>query len=48
MFLYSKLRREYPLSLEAEQASEHLIEVAEHFEREGDLRQAQAIYEELL
>ncbi len=48
MFLFSKLRREYPLSLEAEQASEHLIEVAEHFEREGDLRQAQGIYEELL
>ena len=48
MFLFSKLRRDYPHSLEAEQASEHLIEVAEHFEREGDLRQAQGIYEELL
>ena len=39
---------DYPHSLEAEQASEHLIEVAEQFEREGDLRQAQGIYEELL
>ena len=29
MFLFSKLRQEYPASLEAEQASEHLIEVAE-------------------
>ena len=48
MFLYSKLRQDYPNSLEAEQASEHLIEVAEHFEHEGDLRQAQGIYEELL
>jgi hypothetical protein len=48
MFLFSKLRKDYPGSLEAEQASEHLIEVAEHFEREGDARQAQSVYEELL
>lgn len=47
-YLFSKLRKDYPSSLEAEQASEHLIEIAENYERQGEFRQAQSIYEELL
>ncbi len=48
MFIFGKIMSDYPDSAEADQASGRLIEVAEHYERQGELRLAQSIYEELL
>ncbi len=46
--LYFQVMNEHPDSPEGKQAREWLLEIGEQYERNGELRQARSLYEQLL
>ena len=46
--MYFELVRQHAESPQALQAEERLLEVAQNYEKAGELRQARGIYEQLL